>query len=310
MENQSAPITGRILNIQHFCVDDGPGIRTTVFLKGCPLRCVWCHNPESHLASDEIMYRADRCVGCGACVSACPNGAHSFDNDGKHCFDRTRCTKCGNCAKVCLVEALETVGETKTVEEVLNDVLSDRIFYETSNGGVTISGGEPTAQPKFTEAFLTACKREGLHTAMESCGWCSPDVLMKIAPAVDLFLLDWKISDDALHKQYTGVSNLPIVENLERLAALGKRVILRCPLIPDINLTEAHYDGIAALANRFSNVEQIDLEPYHPMGIGKTNALGKESAYTNNECLDTEIASAAKEYIAQRVSIPVTVSGK
>jgi pyruvate formate lyase activating enzyme len=310
MENQSAPIVGRILNIQHFCVDDGPGIRTTVFLKGCPLRCVWCHNPESHLATDEIMFRADRCVGCGACVSACPNGAHTFDENGKHLFDRTRCTKCGNCAKVCLVEALETVGENKTVDEVLADVLSDRIFYETSNGGVTISGGEPTAQPKFTESFLSACKREGLHTAMESCGWCSPDVLLKIAPFVDLFLLDWKLSDDELHKQYTGVSNLPIVENMERLAALEKRVILRCPLIPDINLTEAHYDGIAAIANRFSNVEQIDLEPYHPMGIGKTNALGKEASYTNGEFLDAAIATQAKEYIAQRVSIPVTVSGK
>ncbi|MBQ8311022.1 MAG: glycyl-radical enzyme activating protein [Clostridia bacterium] len=310
MNTSGAPVVGRILNIQHFCVDDGPGIRTTVFLKGCPLRCVWCHNPESHVASDEIMYRADRCVGCGACASACPNGAHTFDVEGKHLFDRLLCTKCGKCTKACLVEALETVGESKTVDEVLSDVLSDRVFYETSNGGVTISGGEPTAQPAFTESFLTACKQEGLHTCVETCGWCKPENILALAPLVDLFLLDWKLTDDTLHKQYTGVSNTLIVENLARLCEIGARVILRCPLIPDINLTEDHLDGIAALANRFSSIEQIDLEPYHPMGIGKTNALGKVAAYTNDTFLESDRAEEAKAFIEKKVSIPVTVSGK
>jgi len=189
-------------------------------------------------------------------------------------------------------------------------VLSDRVFYETSNGGVTISGGEPTAQPTFTEAFLSACKKEGLHTCMETCGWCKPEILIALAPLVDLFLLDWKLTDDALHKKYTGVSNDLIVENLARLCDIGARVILRCPLIPDINLTEDHLDGIAALANRFSCIEQIDLEPYHPMGIGKTNALGKTASYTNEEFLASDRAEKARAYILKSVSIPVTVSGK
>lgn len=310
MNTPDSPITGRILNIQHFCVDDGPGIRTTVFLKGCPLRCVWCHNPESHLATDEIMFRADRCTSCGACASACPNGAHTFTSEGKHLFDRSKCNRCGKCAKACLVEALEAVGEDKTVDEVLADVLSDRIFYETSNGGVTISGGEPTAQAHFTEAFLTACKREGLHTCMETCGWCKEEILLKMIPLVDLFLLDWKLTDDALHQKYTGVSNALIVENIARLNAHGAKVILRCPLIPDINLTEDHLNGIASLANRFPCIEQIDLEPYHPMGIGKATALGKQSAYTNSEFLEAALAEEAKAHIIPLVSIPVTVSGK
>ncbi len=310
MNTFHTPVTGRILNIQHFCVDDGPGIRTTVFLKGCPLRCVWCHNPESHLPCDEITFRADRCVCCGACVKACPKGAHTVTEDGKHIFDRALCIKCGNCARVCPVEALETVGMTKTVEEVLSDVLSDRVFYQTSNGGVTVSGGEPTAQPAFTKALLSACKKEGLHTCIETCGWCKTETLLDIAPLVDLFLFDWKVTDDTLHRQYTGVSNALIVKNLAQLCQIGARVILRCPLIPNINLCEEHLGGIADLAHRFGCIEQIDLEPYHPMGISKINALGKVASYTNDAFLATERAEEAKQYLSDRVSIPVTISGK
>ena len=301
---------GNIINIQHFCTDDGPGIRTTVFFKGCPLRCVWCHNPESHNARTELMYRAEKCRSCGACVSVCPSGAHSVGEGGTHLFSRDLCTSCHKCADVCVFQALETVGEKKSVDEVLAELLSDRIFYETSGGGVTLSGGEPTAQPTFVKELLSACKREGLHTAMETCGFCSGETLMQLAPLVDLFLLDWKISDDALHQRYTGVSNQPIVENLARLDACGARVILRCPLIPDINLTEDHYLGIAALANRFRVVESIDLEPYHPMGVGKTQALGREVAYQNGEFLNDSVAEAARNFLVPRVSVNVRISGK
>lgn len=307
---QDTPILGRIFNIQHFCVDDGPGIRTTVFLKGCPLRCVWCHNPESHEAGIEILYRADRCRGCGACTALCAHGAHKIAPDGTHQYDRTQCARCGSCITGCHFNALEAAGENKTVEEALAELLSDRIFYTTSHGGITVSGGEPTAQAAFTEALLAACKREGLHTCLETCGWCPPETMCRLIPLTDLFLLDWKISNDDLHRKYTGVSNRPILQNLALLHDHHARVILRCPLIPEINTDAAHYDGIAALANQYSNIEQIDLEPYHPMGIGKSTALGKTAAYTNDSFPDPAVAEAAKQYIQNLVSIPVTVSGK
>ena len=310
MKATTGPVTGRILNIQHFCVDDGPGIRTTVFFKGCPLRCVWCHNPESHEAADEILYRSDRCRGCGSCVSLCERDAHTITPDGFHRYDRTRCVRCGDCIRGCHMGALERAGRTMTVEEVLSEILTDRVFYTASGGGITLSGGEPTAQPRFAEALLTACRRERLHTCLESCGWCDTETLRRLIPLTDLFLLDYKISNDTLHQKYTGVSNRPILQNLALLREQGARVILRCPLIPAINTDTPHYDGIAEVANRHPNIEQIDLEPYHPMGIGKTAALGKTAAYSNEAFLDPALTEQAKAYIASRVTIPVRISGK
>ena len=310
MTAQTPPITGHIFNIQHFCVDDGPGIRTTVFLKGCPLRCVWCHNPESHESAAEILYRADRCRACGRCAALCEHGAHLLTASGEHRYDRTHCIRCGRCVAGCHVNALELAGERWTVEEILAEILSDRVFYATSHGGVTLSGGEPTAQAAFSEALLSACKREGIHTCMETCGWCPPEVMHRLIPLTDLFLLDFKISDDIQHRRYTGVSNVPILQNLALLQQHHASVILRCPLIPDINTLPSHYDGIAALVNQYTCIEQIDLEPYHPMGVGKSDALGKTAAYANHDFLDPAIAEYAKQYIEQRVSIPVDISGK
>lgn len=197
----------------------------------------------------------------------------------------------------------------RTVEEILAEVLTDRIFYATSQGGVTLSGGEPTAQPDFTEAILAACKREGLHTCMETCGWCKEDTLLRLIPLTDLFLLDWKISDEALHRQYTGVSNRTILQNLALLQEHRARVILRCPLIPGINTNTAHYDGIINLARQYSCIEQIDLEPYHPMGIGKAEALGKPAAYANHDFLDPAVTESAKAYIQSHVSTKVKING-
>ena len=299
--------TGRVLNIQHFCVDDGPGIRTTVFLKGCPLRCTWCHNPESQSAHAELLYRADRCARCGACVSACPTGAHALDASG-HTLDRDKCVRCMRCVSVCRYEALERAGEEMRADEVLADVLSDRIFYETSGGGMTLSGGDPTAQPAFSAELLAMARAEGLSTAVETCLWCDGDVLLSLARHTDLFLVDWKVGDDALHRRYTGVSNQKIRENLARLANIGARVILRCPLIPDVNMTEAHYDSIAEIADTYTNIERIDLEPYHPMGVGKSEALGVSAPYENREFLARERAEEVQAYLAARVKIPVAIS--
>ncbi len=304
-----ASVTGQVFNVQHFCVDDGPGIRTTVFLKGCPLQCVWCHNPESHKKAKEIMFHSDRCCACGKCVSLCENKAHQITADGLHLYDHSRCSLCENCVRRCPTHALETIGQTQTVEEVLSEILSDSIFYRTSGGGVTISGGEPTAQPEFTEALLAACKREGLHTCIETCGWCTADTITRLIPYVDLFLMDWKISDDVRHRLYTGVSNQPILRNLSLLHELGAEVVLRCPLIPDINIEASHFDGVAKLANQYANIQQIDLEPYHPMGLGKAKALGKKSIYGNDRFPDASAMEEARQYIQDLVRIPVRISG-
>ncbi|MBR6740360.1 MAG: glycyl-radical enzyme activating protein [Clostridia bacterium] len=306
MQTTPRHLTGRIVNLQHFCVDDGPGIRTTVFFKGCPLRCRWCHNPESQALSKEIMYFSDRCRLCGSCACVCTHGGHSLTAEG-HLLDRSRCVRCGECVGRCAFGALEGVGRDCSIDEIMEELLSDRVFYETSGGGVTLSGGEPTMQPDFAMGLLSACKAEGLHTCIETCAYCQTETIVALSPLTDLFLVDWKLTDDDLHKSFTGVSNALIVENLEKLCELGSSVILRCPLIPEVNLERGHLDGIAAIANRLKNITAIDLEPYHPMGIGKTVALGKRPSYENPDFLDTVLADDARAYLQDIVNIPVSI---
>ncbi len=265
---------GTIFNIQKFCVNDGPGIRTTVFLKGCPLRCVWCHNPESQKVHPQLFFDAKKCIGCGKCFAICPEKAHKIV-DGAHVLDRDLCIECGACAENCYAESLEMAGKTATVSEIMEEVLKDKAFYENSGGGMTVSGGEPLAQPEFTVALLKSAKEKGLHTAVETCGFASAETFKALAEYTDLFLFDWKITDEALHKEYTGVSNAKILENLELANKMGKQIVLRCPVIPTVNDNEVHFKGIANLANRLENVIGIDIEPYHPLGTGKNERLGK-----------------------------------
>ena len=266
-------MTGTIFDIQKFSIHDGPGIRTTVFLKGCPLRCRWCHNPESNLRRPELSFSPDRCIGCGYCLSHCPRELHRIVA-GEHLIARARCTACGTCAAECYADALELIGREASVDEVIQDVLRDTPFYETSGGGMTLSGGEPLCQIDFTEALLRRAKTEALHCCVETSGFAEYRDLERIAPYVDLFLYDVKETDDARHRAVTGVSNRSIVANLGRLHADGAAILLRLPIIPGVNDTIEHYRGIAALTADLPGLVGIEIMPYHRLGEGKLARLG------------------------------------
>ena len=266
---------GTIFNIQKFCVNDGPGIRTTVFLKGCPLNCLWCHNPESKSTATELFYDPAKCIQCHRCAAQCATNSHIFQKE-EHLLERTTCVACGNCARVCPAGAVEAVGYRISPEDALAHVLTDKIFYDNSGGGLTVSGGEPMYQFEFTHALLKLAKEAGLHTCMETCGFARSDHFRQIAEYVDVFLFDCKETDPDKHRQYTGVSNELILKNLFLLDELGASLILRCPIIPGCNDRWDHYSGIASLANQLRNVQAIELEPYHPLGKSKAEHLGKD----------------------------------
>lgn len=263
---------GTIFNIQKFCVNDGPGIRTTVFLKGCPLKCIWCHNPESQSVNSEIMFYKDKCVNCGRCAAVCGNGCHSFDN-GVHKFERKNCVKCFACTKTGC-EALVKVGREITTDEVIDEVLKDKIFYDNSGGGITLSGGEPLCQFDFSLQILKKAKENGIHTAIETCGFTSADRIKEISKYVDLFLFDYKETNGELHKKFTGISNDIILENLSLLNDMGKSIILRCPIIPGCNDRKEHFEDVCDTANKFEHILHIELEPYHSLGESKYISLG------------------------------------
>lgn len=276
--------SGKIFNIQRFSTSDGPGIRTVVFLKGCFLDCAWCHNPESKCAKTEIFYDPIKCVGCGRCVNVCENNCQSFGD--VHIFEREKCNSCGQCASVCCADALEICGEEKTAEEIIDVVLRDKPFYEESGGGITLSGGEPLMQYDFSLSLLKLAKENGLHTAIETSGF-SGKRLEELIRYTDLWLYDIKLFPDDEHKKHTGVSNENIFKNLYLLDSSGANIILRCPMIPNVNLTQEHFENLSELANKLKNVIAIHLEPYHPLGLSKAKLLGKTQIYRNNKFLDS-----------------------
>jgi len=266
---------GLIFDIKRYAIHDGPGIRTTVFFKGCPLSCWWCHNPEGQSFSPELMVWPDRCLKCRTCISACPNSAISISNSSI-VTERGKCEVCGVCAAKCSANAREIVGKTVSAEEVMAEVEKDREFYGES-GGLTASGGEPLAQPVFLHVLLNRCKETGIHTTVDTSGYMERKTLAKISSKVDLFLYDLKMMDPKKHKLHTGVSNKPIIENLKMLDKLGKQIIIRFPLIPHVTNTEANITSMCELLSRLKNVEGISILPYHRLGVDKAKMLGKET---------------------------------
>ena len=307
----NSKMEGLVFDIQRFSLHDGPGIRTTVFLKGCPLRCAWCHNPESQSEAMELAYYPERCVACGSCVSACPNGCHVLDDGPGHALRRADCTVCGICAKVCHAGALSIVGRMRTVEDVMDEVMADHLFYQVSGGGMTVSGGEPMAQPAFTLALLKAAKALGLHICLDTCGFCAPEDLLLAIPHTDLFLFDLKTSAD-IHEHWTGVPLEPILRSLHALDDAGGMIRLRCPLIPGVNMTEAHLENIAGVVASLNNISGIDIVPYHPVGESKQKVIGREMAIiTSENDAPAPLAMSEAEKWADRLRektfLPVTV---
>ncbi len=270
MKNDS----GVVFNIQRFSTHDGPGIRTTVFLKGCPLTCLWCSNPESQYGKPQLMVRDIKCSGCGACLPACPEHAIFFSEEGMRRIDWDKCNHCFSCVDVCLYQALTAVGEYKSVEEVVEVVEKDRVFYKNSKGGVTFSGGEVLKQHDFLEKLLIRFKEVGIHRTIDTTGFAPIDVVKKIIPLTDLVMFDIKHLDSGKHKEGTGVGNELILSNLKYIAQ-NVPTWIRVPLIPGYNDDEDHITEIARLASKL-NVEKISLLPYHEGGRSKAGQIGEQ----------------------------------
>lgn len=278
---------GMIFNIQRYSLHDGPGIRTIVFLQGCPLHCLWCANPESQAGRPVLLYSRSKCIGCQTCAQICPEHAILFAGTPYPVIDRKACTHCGLCASGCCTEALDLEGHVATVAEVLAEVMKDEAFYTGSGGGLTLSGGEVLAQPDFACALLNAAKVQGLHTAIETTGWASTETLMRVAGRTDLVLYDLKHHDPDKHLEGTGVALAPILHNLRELIGTGRPVIVRIPVVPGYNdsLTDAGQFG--RLLKDLS-VRQVDLLPFHQFGQGKYDQLGLNYACSGLKALHAE----------------------
>lgn len=276
-----------VTDIQRFCVNDGPGIRTTVFLKGCPLSCPWCHNPESLSPRPQLAFTAGSCVGCGTCVRACPRGVHELVG-AEHVVHFERCVACGACVAVCPARALCIYGREMSVEQIVAEAEKDRDFYETSGGGVTISGGECMSSYDDTLAIARAVRGAGMSLCVETSGLGAPERFRELAAYVDVFLLDYKISGPGRYEEVIGLPEHVVLDALEALGEVGARIILRCPLVPGFNDTDEHFSRIAELSRR-PGVDHVEVLPYHDLGVGKAKSIGSDR-YVEGEPMPTDAA--------------------
>jgi pyruvate formate lyase activating enzyme len=296
---------GIVSDIQRFSVHDGPGIRTTVFLKGCQMRCRWCHNPEALRPGPELELFLDKCIGCGACLKVCPRAAHAMET-GRRVFRRELCTACGTCARSCYAEALVLVGREMTAAEALAEVVQDREFYANSGGGVTLSGGEPLYQPDFAREILRLAKQAGIHTAIETNLAWPWERIEPILDVTDLVMADIKMMDPAAHQEWTGVSNEMVPDNVQRLGRSGKPLLVRTPIVPGVNDTIAEIGRIARFIAGLANLVCYELLPFNPLAAGKYKSLGMEpeGLASPRDGLDALAAEAGKS------GVPVRVAGR
>lgn len=282
-----------VTEIQRFCMHDGPGVRTTVFFKGCPLRCLWCHNPETQQASPQLLFYPKKCIGCGECVAVCP--VHAHKGEQVHEIDREACLACGACANACPTGALEICGKEMTADEILSEVERDRAFYG-EHGGITLSGGEPLMQKGIVD-LLRECKRRGLSTAVETCGMVPYEVIAQTIPLTDLFLWDVKDTNAERHKKYTGASNRTIPENLIRADKDGAKTRLRCILVNGVNTEDEHYRNVASLAASLSHCEGVEFLPYHAYAGTKATFLGLKDNGVKEWIPTDEQVAEAKDFL-------------
>ena len=282
-----------ISDIKRFAVHDGDGIRTTVFLKGCPLKCVWCHNPEGVGFKPQLAYYKDKCISCGECVSVCPQGAHKISENG-HVFEGELCVGCGKCETACLGEALKFYGKEVSVEELLPILLEDQDFYESSGGGVTLSGGECLCQAEFCVQLLKALKERGILTAVDTCGFVSSQVLDAVMPYTDVFLYDIKAIDEDVHMKCTGRSNKQILENIQHIDACGKTIEVRIPYVPNYN--DDQIDKIAEFLKPLKNIKAVKVLPYHNYASLKYKSLGMVNTLPETVPTEEEVKLAQSKF--------------